>query len=387
MKLRVLQVCDKFGVDGSSIHGVARLFTWWMPQFDSEHFDVRLVGLRKPDEASRNLERMGLPIIYLNQGKFAPATLPALMRVIGSFRPDVMHLHGYGAGTFGRLASPLSGVPAILHEHFVDPNIPKYQEIAETVLAPLSTHTIANCEAVHEFCVKHRKIPADKVSVIYNGIPLDQFQPVPKPQIQAEKQRLGLPEDHFIVGTVARLHKQKGIEYFIKAMPAVLAQHPKTLFLIVGDGALRDELEALARQLGIADKVIFTGYVNPVAHTMATFDIKVISSIYEGTTLTVFEAMAQHIPIVSTDVDGLKEVLVDGQTALLAPAYQPAALAERINRLLSDDALRATLSANCARDKHRFDVKTTVAQMQTLYTELVQQRHHTAPNASERAGL
>ena len=103
-KLNVLQVCDHLGWEGSRMHGVKRLFAWMIPRFDPERYNVSLVSLRKKDLSEETLESFGVDITYLHKSKFDPATLPALLKVIDRKKIDILHLHGYGATTFGRMA-------------------------------------------------------------------------------------------------------------------------------------------------------------------------------------------------------------------------------------------------------------------------------------------
>ena len=103
-RLNVLQVCDHLGWEGSRMHGVKRLFSWMIPRFDPERYNVSLVSLRKKDLSEETLESMGIDISYLHKSKFDPATLTALLKVIDRQKTDILHLHGYGATTFGRLA-------------------------------------------------------------------------------------------------------------------------------------------------------------------------------------------------------------------------------------------------------------------------------------------
>lgn len=118
--------------------------------------------------------------------------------------------------------------------------------------------------------------------------------------------------------------------------------------------------------------MLFTGFREDVHAILSTFDVMVIPSLYEGTPLTVFEAMALCKPIVATPVDGLGEVLVDRRTALLIPPRDAAAIADAVNRLLAEPALRRELSYNCSVERHRFDISATVRQMEDLYDRILQ---------------
>ena len=103
-KLNVLQVCDHLGWEGSRMHGVKRLFAWMIPRFDRERYNVSLVSLRRKDLSEETLDSFGVDITYLHRWKFDPATLPDLLKVIDRKKIDILHLHGYGATTFGRMA-------------------------------------------------------------------------------------------------------------------------------------------------------------------------------------------------------------------------------------------------------------------------------------------
>src|SRR5687768_2374531 len=116
-RLNILQVCDHLGWEGSRMHGVKRLFSWMIPRFDHAHFRVSLLSLRKKDLSEETLDALGIDITYLERSKFDPMTLPALLRIIDSKRIDLLHLHGYGATTVGRLARALRKIPTIVHEH------------------------------------------------------------------------------------------------------------------------------------------------------------------------------------------------------------------------------------------------------------------------------
>ena len=134
MKLNVLQVCDHLGWEGSRMHGVKRLFAWMIPRFDAERYNVSLVSLRKKDLSEETLESLGVDITYLHKSKFDPSTLPALLEVIDRKKIDLLHLHGYGATTFGRIAGAMRRLPTILHEHANLTDTPWYQKVADRLL-------------------------------------------------------------------------------------------------------------------------------------------------------------------------------------------------------------------------------------------------------------
>src|ERR687891_2692505 len=165
--LNVLQVCDHLGWEGSRMHGVKRLFGWMIPRFDRERFNVSLVSLRRKDLSEETLDALGVDIAYLERGKFDPLTLPAMLRVIDRKRVDVLHLHGYGATTFGRMAAAIRRIPAIVHEHANLTDTPWFQKVADLALEPVTDIAIAVSQSTADFVIRARQIPAGKVKIVY----------------------------------------------------------------------------------------------------------------------------------------------------------------------------------------------------------------------------
>ena len=174
-KLNILQVCDHLGWEGSRMHGVKRLFAWMIPRFDRDRYNVSLVSLRKKDLSEETLESMGIDITYLARSKFDPMTLPALLRIIREKRIDILHMHGYGATTFGRIAAGMRGIPTILHEHANLTDTPWFQKVADAVLERETDIALAVSESTAEFVIKARQLPPDKVKVVYLGVPMEEF--------------------------------------------------------------------------------------------------------------------------------------------------------------------------------------------------------------------
>ncbi len=370
----VLHVCDKFGVAGSSIHGVSRLFSWWFPRYDRARFDVSLCGLKHSEPASELLQRDGVPVHHLGRGRFDPRIVTDLVALARRRRARILHVHGYAAADFGRVAARLSGAALVLHEHFADPRMPAYQGVADRLLAPFTDRAIAVSESTREFLVRERHLPAEKVRVIWNGAPLDEFAPVPAEAARAARRELGLPPDGLVVGSIARLSEQKGHRYLLDAAARVLAARPEVRFLVVGDGDQRDALQAQARALGISERALFAGHRPDVPAMLGVCDVFCISSTYEGTPLTLFEAMAAGKPIVSTAVDGCREVLQDGVTGLLVPPSDADALGTALLRALDDPALRARLGAAARAASAEYDISRTVERIQDLYDEVLAER-------------
>ena len=383
MKLNVLQVCDHLGWEGSRMHGVKRLFAWMIPRFDAERYNVSLVSLRKKDLSEETLESIGVDITYLHKSKFDPATLPALLKVIDRKKIDILHLHGYGATTFGRIAGAMRSLPTIVHEHANLTDTPWFQKIADTALEPVTDIAIAVSKSTAEFVINARRIPPAKVKVVYLGVPLEEFsRPRSQGEIHAARAELGIARDDVAIGTVTRLHDSKGNSYLVDAARLVLNDRPNARFFIVGEGPLRESLEQQARALNLGDRLTFAGFAKDIPRVLSAFDISVYPSLWEGTPLTVFEALAMGKAIVATDADGLIDVLTPEHDAIVVPKRNARVLADGLMRVIDEPATRERLRAAAFETGKKYDIAAFVHKMERLYDLL-----HRVSRATKRKGV
>jgi glycosyltransferase involved in cell wall biosynthesis len=365
------------------MHGVKRLFGWMIHRFDPDRFKVALVSLRRKDLSEETLESQGVDVSYLHRSRFDPLTLPALLSVIDRKQIDILHLHGYGATTFGRMAAALRGIPAILHEHANLTDTPWYQKVADRVLEPYTDIALAVSRSTAEFVIAARQIPASKVKVVYLGAPLDEFgRERSTAEVALARQELGIGPDDFAVGTVTRLHESKGNRYLIEAAARVVRERPRARFYLVGEGPLLPDLQAQASELRLGDRFVFAGFRRDVAATLSAFDLSVFPSLWEGTPLTAFEALSMGKPIVATDADGLLDILTPDHDALIVPRRDAAALAGAIVSAIDRPEERARLSAAARLTGRQYDIGVFVRKMERLYTLL-----HETSRATKRKGI
>jgi len=365
------------------MHGVKRLFSWMIPRFDPQRFNVSLVSLRKKDLSEETLESLGVDITYLERSKFDPLTLPAMLRIVDRKQIDVLHLHGYGATTFGRLAGALRGVPTIVHEHANLTDTPWFQKVADRLLEPATDIALAVSRSTADFVVNARLIPASKVKVVYLGVPLEEFsRPRAADEIAAARRELGIAPDQFAVGTITRLHDSKGNSYLVEAAAQVVRERRSARFFLVGEGPLLDELQAQAAALGLGDRFVFAGFRRDVAGTLSAFDLSVFPSLWEGTPITAFEALAMGKAIVATDADGLLDILTPDADALIVPKRNAAALADKIVWLIDRPEERARLSTAALQAGRQYDIDLFVRKMERLYTIL-----HDVSRSTHRQGV
>ena len=219
--------------------------------------------------------------------------------------------------------------------------------------------------------------------MVYLGVPLEEFsRPRTTDEIVAARHALGAAPDDMIVGTVTRLHDSKGNSYLVEAARTVLAERPATRFYLFGEGPLRAELESQVRALGIQDRFVFGGFAKDVATVVSAFDISVFPSLWEGTPLTVFEALAMGKPIVATDADGLLDVLTHERDAVIVPKRDASALAAGLVRLIDRPNDRARLSVHARVTGRQYDIAAFVRKMEQLYDLL-----HRVSRATKRRGV
>lgn len=364
--IRVLHVVDKLSTGGSPVHGLTRLLGWWLPLYDPSRVRASVACLRGSGTQPQ-LEAAGIAVRYVGRSKYDPRALPELVRTARAEAIDILHLHGFGGSTVGRICGWITGLPCIVHEHVCDVAIPRYQRLADLVLRSRTAAAIAVSSTVADFLVRERHIRPADVHVVYTGVPPALFRVPPSDD---RRRSLGIPAGHRVVGTVGRLHAVKGHAHLLRAARRILDAREDVTFLIVGDGELLGDLRRQARQLRLEDHVIFTGHVDDVAPLLAEIDVFVVASVREGAPVTLFEAMAAGCAIVATPVGAVPEVLEDSVSGFIVPPGDAAALAARCIRLLEDRSLRETVGRRAREEALRHDVKKAVRAFERLYDRL-----------------
>jgi glycosyltransferase involved in cell wall biosynthesis len=258
---------------------------------------------------------------------------------------DLLHAHQYAPFFYGLVARLLSPRPAVLFtEHGrAHPDYPRRKRIVmNRLLLQRRDRVVAVGEAVRQALLRNEGLPPGRVRVIFNGIDLAPFRAngADRPAVRRE---LGASADDLVVLQVARLHDLKDHPTAVRALAAAARRRPDIRLVLVGEGAERTAIESLVRAEGLGDRVRLLGLRTDVARLLGGADVVLLTSISEGIPLTLIEAMAAGLPVVSTRVGGVPEVVDDGRTGLLAPPGDPAALAEHLVRLAEQPGLREAL--------------------------------------------
>lgn len=286
------------------------------------------------------------------RGEVDPWAVLALRRLIVAGGFELVHAHTSHAHTLGALAIASLGKarrPQLIVARRVDFSI--YRRSFFGLNGLKYRHGVDRFVTVSE-AIKRvliaDGIPAERIDCVHSGIDVARVAEAPArtAELRAE---LGVGAGEALVLNVAHLADHKGQRYLVAAAPGILARRPATVIVIAGDGELRGELEAQARELGVAERVRFPGFRQDVPQLLKAADVFVMPSHMEGLGTSVLDAMAAGTPVVGTEAGGMPEMIEDQVTGLLCPIKDPAALERAVLRLLEEPALGARLAENAAR--------------------------------------
>ncbi len=277
-----------------------------------------------------------------------------LYRFFRRERPAIVHLHLLKARLLGGVAARLAGVPLVVETFhgtlfvgYYRPAISRLLVWVERGLAGLMDAVVAVSDAVAAD-LQHRRIaPPEKIRVIPLGLELDRF--LEATGDGAVRGSLGLPADVPLVGTVGRLVPIKGLRYFVEAAAAIAGRIPGAQFVIVGDGPERAALLKQVERAGLIGQVHFLGWRKDVERIYSDLDVVMLTSLNEGTPVSLIEAMAAGRAVIATRVGGVPDVVQDGVTGVLVPPRDPQALAAATLRLLGDTDARTRLGEDARR--------------------------------------
>lgn len=295
----------------------------------------------------------------------------SVVKYIREHKINLIHAHLPWAGVVARLAGKLTGVPVLYTEHNKQERYHFATRRLNLATMNWLTEVIAVSGDVESSIRKFKPRLTSPLKTILNGVNTDRFAPgfFDATDIRGS---LGIPATAPVVGTVAVFRFQKRLDLWIETASAIRAQVPEAHFIVVGDGPLKDQLEAKRISLGMEHCLHFAGLQTEVRPYYAAFDIFMMSSIFEGLPIALLEAMSMECAIVSTDAGGIKEVIRDGQDGLLCSVDNPGMLVTHTVDLLKDNAKRLALSGQArSRVVAEFSLQKMVAELENTYSELV----------------
>jgi glycosyltransferase involved in cell wall biosynthesis len=320
------------------------------------------------------LGRAGVRVIPLPMSKIRNVRASfRLIQVLRREKVEIIHVHSQEAGIWGRIAAWVAGVPIVIYTpQTVDIRQKRFQALyylIERLSAAVTDMLISVNEGDRLRLINKGVISPDKIMTISNGIEVHSFPACV--DVKAKKQELGIPSEGPVIAQIGRLSEQKGPRYLLEAATLVLEMRPDTIFLMVGEGPLREEIEDRAKELELSENLLLLGWRNDVAAIIACVDVVVLSSLWEGLPYALLEAMASGKPVVATAVNGCKELVRDGQTGLLVPPADSRALADAVLTLLDSGEMALEMGRRARQVVGKdFSLENMVGRVDELYERL-----------------
>ena len=363
---KVLRILNRFNVGGPT-YNVAYLSKY----ISSEYHTMLIGGVKEENEGSSEyiLQELDIPytIVPSMKRSINPfqdfLTLWSIIKIIKAYKPDIVHTHAAKAGTIGRTAAVICRVPIIIHtfhghvfHSYFNSFKTKVFTSIERFLARKSTQIIAISDTQkHDLGTVYKICTPTKISVVPLGFKLDAFTQNIEKKRHSFRSSYGISDSTILIGIVGRLAPVKNHKMFIDAIRYCKGKSNKAIqACIIGDGELREDLELYCSSIGLQYStendiehtypIIFTSWIQDVDRAYAGLDIVCLTSKNEGTPVSLIEAQATGTPIVSTNVGGIQNIVIEGKTALLSE-NNTEDFSEKLLQVISDDEKRTTMSA------------------------------------------
>ncbi|MEY3398482.1 MAG: hypothetical protein RL220_1076 [Bacteroidota bacterium] len=388
---RILRIINRFNLGGPT-YNAAYLSRYLPPEFETK----LIGGVPQPSEAHSGfiLDNLGVPyeeIPTLGRSINPADDFRSFMRIrsiIREYKPDIVHTHAAKAGALGRIAARMAGVPVIIHTfhgHVFDGYFSSWKSslarMAERKLAGISTAIIAISETQkYDLTVKYGIAPPEKVHVIPLGLDLDRFQINVAEKRKQFRHRYELDDVDVAIGIIGRLTAIKQHELFIKSIQHCLAGGVKCKAFIIGDGERFDELKQLCLDHGlrISDNsakqadIVFTSWLRNVDEVCAGLDIVSLTSLNEGTPVSLIEAQATSRAVISTRVGGVADVIVNNRSGIIVDSFDHVKYGNAIISLINQPSLRIEMGVEGRNYVlERFSKERLVRDMDMLYKSLL----------------
>ena len=384
-KIKVLRIINRFNIGGPTYNAT------FLTRFLSDDFETLLIGglpEKGESDSLHILEEYGVEPILLPEMKRKPnffsdrKALKRIKEIIAEYKPDIVHTHASKAGALGRKAALDMKVPVVVHtfhghvfhSYFGKVKTELYKFI-ERKLAQKSTGIIAisdlqKKELVNIYQIAHES----KVNVIPLGFDLEKFNRNLSEKRKIVREKFQIGENQVAIAIVGRLAPIKNHSLFLESVDLLHGQTEKKLvFFIVGDGELRDVIAQKVSELtkkGV--DIRMTSWIKDINEFNAGMDIICLTSNNEGTPVSIIEAQASQVPVVSTNVGGVQNVMIDNETGFIVPKNNARIFADKLLVLIENEALRNEMGRKgWAFVKERFHFERLVKEMEHYYKELL----------------
>jgi glycosyltransferase involved in cell wall biosynthesis len=376
---KVLRIINRFNIGGPTYNAA------YLTKFLEPNFETLLIGGQKDETGDSSefiLDNLGLKPLLIDEMRREIGfkndfkAYKKLREIIGDYKPDIVHTHASKAGAVGRLAASRLNVPLIFHtfhghvfhSYFGKTKTTLYKNI-ERYLAKKTTKIIAISEIQkQELSTIHNICDPSKIEVIPLGFDLNRFRQDKENKRLTFRNRWGLKDDEIAVGIVGRLVPIKDHNMFLEGAKIITEKTSKKLkFVIVGDGELRKELEEKVSALELTN-VIFTSWIKNIDEVNAGLDLLCLTSKNEGTPVSLIEAQASGLPIVSTNVGGIENIVKKNENALLCESGDIDQFVSHCLDLIENSNKRNEFSKNGDHVFQKFHYTRHITDMNELYT-------------------
>jgi glycosyltransferase involved in cell wall biosynthesis len=338
---------------------------------DQTRFDSTIV-LLKTGWLKEKLEERGLsPILLESHRSYDIGFLKRLCSTIRHHGVDLIHSHLPDANAYSCLAGLWTGVPvlATYHGMLSGAGEERFSDRAKFFLVRnIAKKSVAVSDALRRELIGKAHFPPDRVQRIYNGVEWERFDN--RFDAIAKKSQLRIGPDDKVVGMIANLKPTKGYEYFIRCCEILSKEYEKIKFLIIGEGTeeFEDNITQKVRKLGLENHLLFLGFREDIAELLQILDVFVLSSLSEGMSLAIVEAMGVGIPVVATKSGGPEELIEDGKTGFLVPPRDEKSLAEKVSLLLKNKELARSMGMSGKSSvREKFSIRAMIGKYENTY--------------------
>jgi len=341
-----------------------------IPRIDVRKWDIRIVNLRDDSKAYDLWDKSGVKYFRMKTpGKFLLGSVLSLAKVLKRERVNIVEIYGLRANIIGRLAAKLAGVPVILTGILSTDDWRRWNHVLVDRLTSWAVDGwVANSEACKRSQINREKHPEERITVIYDGIDVDSWIHQGEDIRNEMRQKWGYNKQNLIFVTIANLRPDKGVQYLVEAIPAVVERIPEARFVLVGSDWMGGKLQARCKELSINDKVLFTGFCSDIHRIYHAADVVVLPSLREGLPICLIEAMSMELPVVASAVSGVPELVIERQTGLLVPSKDVKALTETLLCIGQDGKMRIEMGqAGRKRVREKFTIERMANELTGYY--------------------
>lgn len=356
----------------SQIGGAETLVIDISENINPKQFNIFVCALEKDGNLLEKVNHSATQTKHLNSKHLLDFMAALrLYRFIKENKIQLIQIHGLRANLIGRVIGRLAGTQKIISTiHGIDTWRKWYHTFLDRLTGIWVDKFISVSESGKEIFVRREKFPASKIVTIHNGIDLSLFNRV-RFNTSKLKKELGL-ENNIIIGEVANIRSMKGHVDVIEAIPAVIEHYPNVKFLFVGRDDSKGKIPQLAQNKIGGDFVLFLGYQENIPELLSIFDIFILPSHSEGLPLSILEAMAMELPVIATNVGGIPEIIVNGETGILIEPHRPDKLAQALLELLANPQQRHNWGEmGRKRVEEEFSLNKMIQNVEELYLTLL----------------